>query len=157
MTYKSGQKERISKILDLHEQAFPGMPVTEDSLINGAVIRNICEYEAGGYKRVTAWLKGQILSNKEAAQEEMEQTKNTKTDAEKMEDFFAKCLELYKEREGKYGRSWHTLSAHTTANLIEMKANRAKEMGEENAKSLDEAFDMANYAGMLYIILNHEK
>jgi len=139
-------EHRTNYMMRLYKRLNPEEEVTPQTKINNATIEKLCEFNGGGYQRVITWL---LEKNKEKEKEE-EYAK----DYEDMKNFFNKCLALYKERNEKYGKSWEVLTAHTTANLIEMKAHRAKEMGEANAKSLDEAYDMANYAAMLHIILN---
>lgn len=74
----------------------------------------------------------------------------------KVQEFFKRCMDIFVERGTKYGFSWKVLKTKSIANLIEMKANRAVEMGDENAKSLDETTDIANYAAMLYIKLSEK-
>lgn len=138
--------QREKYMIGLFQQLNPSELVTLETKINGTTIEKLCEFNAGGYKRVISWLEENQMIHEED---------DLETDP--IEEFLLKALSLYRERKGKYGDSWKVLTPETTANLIEMKAYRARTMGRENAKSLDEALDMCNYAAMLYVLLNKKQ
>lgn len=80
-----------------------------------------------------------------------------KTDEQQMEEFFKGCLALFRSRNRMYGDSWKDMRIESIADHIRMKAYRTRELGIRNDKALDEAFDMANYAAMLFIKLKESK
>lgn len=140
--------ERLNELIRLFKQLNPEEVVDENYKVRGTSLKKLAETASGGYLRVRDWARKKVEEQKVAQPDQ---------DLVEMKAFFDKCLSLFEERNAKYGKSWYVLTPHSTANLIEMKANRAKEMGDENAKSLDEAYDMANYAAMLFIQLNRKK
>jgi len=144
--------DRLNKLISLFSK-IEGHKVQPNYEVRGTTLLKLATTNGGGYQRVLKWAEGKVASEKK---EEIPAEEND-PNYEKMKDFFRKCLSLYKERNAKYGASWMVMTPHTTANLIEMKAQRAREMGDTNAKSNDEAFDMANYAAMLYLKLNQDE
>ena len=136
-------------------------------MLNGTSLQKLAETGGPGYHRVIAWMEKKLESHHTPEMGAAELVtaeviggfraavgilKDEQKDL--IELALEKSLALYRERKGKYGDSWKVLSASSTANLIEMKANRAAKMGDENAKSLDEALDIVNYGAMLYVKLN---
>ena len=146
--------ERLAKLISLFSK-IEGVKVTGEYVVRGTSLKKLAETNGGGYQRVLKWAEGKADPKMTKVEEVVEE--EVDPNYEKMKDFFRKCLALYKERNAKYGASWMVMTPHTTANLIEMKAQRAREMGDTNAKSNDEAFDMANYAAMLYLKLNEDE
>jgi len=146
--------ERLSKLIRLFS-VIEGHKIDEQYVVRGTSLRKLAETNGGGYQRVLKWAEGKV--NPKVAKMEGVVVEEIDPNYERMKDFFRKCLALYKERNAKYGDSWTVMTPHTTANLIEMKAQRAREMGDTNAKSNDEAYDMANYAAMLYLKLNENE
>lgn len=131
-------------MIQLYGQVYPNEIVTEKTLIKGTTIEKLCEFQAGGYKRVIKWLEDKIA---EAKQE-------SKTDLVLAKEQMEKCLELMAQRNKSYGTSWKCLSVQSIANLIEMKMNRVAKLGEVDAKTLDEFQDCINYACFALIKIN---
>ena len=150
MAYKTGQEERIKQMLEVHQKAFPGMSVSENTEIKGTSIRKLCEYDAGGFNRVMAWLKGQIASLESQAETPTAVMRKIPEDIAAMEDLYMEARELMLSRNEKYGDSWKVLSIQSMANLIEMKMHRIANMKNEelDPKIEDEFIDSINYGVM---------
>lgn len=155
---------RLNELIHWWNKAFPNDPATPQSKMRGTSLLKLAEYNAGGYTRALTWLRNEAAKRIAATTVqipvveivetvEVEEQVGMTEDYLNIQAFFDECLALYMERNMKYGDSWKVLSASSLANLIEMKANRAAKMGDLNAKSLDEAKDMANYAAMLALKL----
>jgi len=131
--------------------------VTKETLIRGTTINKLCEYNAGGFKRVSEWIDEKI--------QEINEKKNTKTiedysteeiaklseslaknkDEEIFKEKLDECFKLMQGRNAKYGTSWKVLSIQSIANLVEMKMNRIAKLGTDT-KTEDEFKDAVNYA-----------
>lgn len=149
--------ERLEYLIKLFQQLEPEIIITSEFKVRGTSLENLAKTNAGGYQRVVRWAEDKVAElpiKKEVVPEHNDPI--LEQDMQEIQDFFAACAKTFWERGLKYGHSWKTLSAESTANLIEMKANRATKMGARNAKSLDEAMDMANYAAMLHIKLSKQ-
>jgi len=75
---------------------------------------------------------------------------------ERFQEQQKKAFDLMMSRNKKYGDSWKVLSIQSIANLCEMKMNRIAKLGEIDAKTEDEFFDIINYACFALIKLNNK-
>lgn len=161
------KENRLDTLISLMDRLNPGESHDGQTAMRGTTLEKLAEFDGGGYQRVKKWLEEKIEETEgptisDLVNEDVKVAFRNATEILRREEkdeielFFEKCIDLYRSRKEKYGDSWKVLSASSTANLIEMKANRAAKMGDKNAKSLDEAIDMANYAAMLYVKLNDD-
>lgn len=141
--------------MKLLQNITPDEVVEPETKIKGTPIKKLCEYNAGGYQRVIAWLEsqqpkeeGNIKTAAELLKTEASTVLTNEMDV--METLSKDAHNVMTERSKKYGDSWKVLTIQSIANLIEMKMNRIANMRNENLdpKIEDEFIDAINYAKM---------
>lgn len=146
----TNQLERADYIVGLYRVIMNDSNINSNTKIKNTTIWKLCETNGGPFQRIKKWCEEKVEINK---------LKVNESDGEDMSsafEQFVKCFELMKSRNKSYGSSWKVLSVQSIANLIEMKMNRIAQLGEIDAKSLDEFQDCANYAVFALMKLNNK-